>query len=87
LGRFFIGSSVSVSESGGAMVAFLGGIFCTYDASMVAPQEAPQAVNEISPIWIDCFGDLVAVLSALGGTKFVLEFCDVPCPSKCISYP
>ena len=68
LGRFLVGANVSLSEGGGALVAFTGGVFCTYDASVVEPQEAPQAVDEVSPIWVSFFGDIVAVLSALGGT-------------------
>lgn len=81
LGRFLVGSHVSLFEGGGALIAFVGGVFCTYDESLVtedAPSELqPSAVaaegsEEMAPIWVGCFGDLLATLSALGGCLYLV---------------
>lgn len=72
LGRFLVGSPVSLLESGGASIAFIGGVFCTYDESLSAEATVAPHVDEVAPIWVGCFGDLIAVISALGGTTYLV---------------
>lgn len=74
LGRFLVGSNVSILESTGALTAFVGGVFCTYDESLSAEETASPhpAPDEVAPIWVGCMGDLIAVISALGGTVYLV---------------
>lgn len=72
LGRFLVGSHVSILEGGGALLAFAGGVFCTYDASVAAETTTAPHVDEVAPIWVGCLGDIIAVISALGGVMYLV---------------
>jgi len=75
VGRSLVGSPVSSGEVVGALVAFSGGIFCTYDAATEEPTEAHPAnlMDEaVTPILVGCWGDFIALISALGGVGYLV---------------
>lgn len=44
-----------------------------YDESLTAESTtAPYVDDEVAPIWVGCLGDLIAVISALGGTLYLV---------------
>ena len=65
----------------GAFVAFAGGVLCTFDASVppddpTEPHSAElmEEANElgVAPIWVGCWGDFIALLSAVAGVGYLV---------------
>lgn len=61
IGKLFVGDRVSCLEAMGALVAFSGAVLCSKDSADVADAPGGQTL----------FGDLLALLSAVGGVGFL----------------
>ncbi|CAB9501447.1 EamA-like transporter family [Seminavis robusta] len=68
IGKAFVGEPISLMEGSGALVAFAGAIFCASDSTA----STGNAFSTTGPVVWAGWGDLLALLSAVGGVAYLV---------------